>query len=75
MNGGLDEMENPTEILTVSDVATEIGVTPQTVVGYANAGKLPAQRTRSGVRLFRLDDVKRFIVARHGNTKEAATNK
>lgn len=45
------------ELMLVSDVARECGVTPATVKLWERAGRLPAIRTARGVRLFRRSDV------------------
>ena len=45
------------EILTTSDVAKILDRSVDRVRDYEREGKLPAQRTRSGQRLFKLRDV------------------
>ena len=53
------------ELLTVGDVARLADVVPATVVLASQCGRLPVvARTRRGIRLFRLRDVKRFVEAR-----------
>lgn len=48
------------ELLTVGDVARELDVAPETIRLWERLGKLRAQRTVSGMRLFRRDDVEQF---------------
>lgn len=48
------------EILTTSDVARMLEVSPDWVRRLARAGHLPALRTRSGQRLFWVADVQRW---------------
>jgi DNA-binding transcriptional MerR regulator len=47
--------------LLTSEVARELGVTPETVRTWERRGVLPAKRTVSGVRLFARGDVDRLI--------------
>lgn len=49
------------ELLTTSDVARELNRSADRVRDYEREGKLPAQRTRSGQRLFKLSDVHRLL--------------
>jgi DNA-binding transcriptional MerR regulator len=46
--------------LLTSDVARELGVTPETVRLWERRGVLPALKTASGVRLFARHDVERL---------------
>jgi excisionase family DNA binding protein len=48
------------ELLTTSDVARALNRSADRVRGYEREGKLPAQRTRSGQRLFKASDVDRL---------------
>jgi excisionase family DNA binding protein len=48
------------QFLTTADVARALGVVPDTVRLWERAGKLPALRTASGVRLFAHADVQRL---------------
>ena len=48
------------ELLTTSDVARQLNRSVDRVRDYERDGKLPAQRTRSGQRLFKASDVARF---------------
>jgi len=50
--------------LTVADAAREFDVVPDTVRQWADRGLLPAVRTLSGQRLFRLSDVGRLAMER-----------
>jgi DNA-binding transcriptional MerR regulator len=52
------------EMLTVGDVARLCDVAAETVRIWERLGKLAAVRTRSGMRLFRRDDVERVARAR-----------
>jgi DNA-binding transcriptional MerR regulator len=55
----------PAEFYTVAEVSRADGeATPASVRAWERAGKLPAIRTASGIRLFRRDDVERFLAAR-----------
>ena len=40
------------DVLSVSEVARELGISVDTVRTYADCGKLPVQRTGSGARIF-----------------------
>jgi excisionase family DNA binding protein len=46
-------------LLTTTDAARRIGVSSETIRLWENSGKLPATRTHSGTRLFKLEDVER----------------
>jgi excisionase family DNA binding protein len=48
-------------LLSASDVAKRAGVTPATVRQWETLGRLPAQRTAGGMRLFREKDVGRWL--------------
>ena len=52
------------KLLTVGDVARALGVAPETIRLWERLGKLPAQRTASGMRLFRWEDVERMRTER-----------
>jgi excisionase family DNA binding protein len=52
------------ELLTPHDVAKLAGVTPSTVRAWADLGRLPVTRTVSKMRLFRREDVDRFLAER-----------
>jgi excisionase family DNA binding protein len=47
------------QLLTTNDAAKIIGVSSETIRLWESCGKLPAQRTASGQRLFRRDDIER----------------
>ncbi len=51
-------------LMTSSDVARRLGVTPATVRLWERLGRIPATRTLSGTRLFRSEDVERFSKTR-----------
>lgn len=55
------------ELLTTSDAARGLLRSVDRVRDYERTGKLPAQRTRSGQRLFKTSDVERLA-------KELGTN-
>lgn len=48
------------ELLTTADAARMLNRSVDRVRDYEREGKLPAQKTRSGQRLFRIDDVERL---------------
>ncbi len=48
------------EFLTTSDAARLLNRSVDRVRDYERAGKLPAQKTRSGQRLFKADDVEKL---------------
>jgi excisionase family DNA binding protein len=48
------------ELLTTLDAAKLLGRSVERVRDYERDGKLPAQRTRSGLRLFKVSDVDRL---------------
>ena len=51
--------------LTANDAAREMGVTETTVVNMVKRGELPqAAETRSGIRLYRPEDVRRVAAER-----------
>jgi excisionase family DNA binding protein len=50
--------------LTTSQAAEIIGVSPSTVVKYADAGMLPSYRLPSGHRRYRREDVE-ALIGRH----------
>lgn len=56
------------EILGVKDVAKICDVTPATVRNWDRAGKLKAQRTSSGMRIFNKSDIEKF--ARERETRK-----
>lgn len=60
------------EMCTVSEVARRFGKSPDTIRSWADAGKLPAVRTETGVRLFRREDVERLMTAMRGLAPAAA---
>lgn len=50
--------------LSAADAARLLGVVPATVRQMERDGRLPAQRTMGGMRLFRGEDVERFLAER-----------
>lgn len=59
-----------TKMMT-AEVARFLNVVPNTVRGYESSGSLPADRTATGVRIFRRHDVEAFAKRR---AKKLATN-
>lgn len=55
-------------LLTTGDAARRLARSAEAVRGYERVGRLPAQRTQNGQRLFRLSDVIRLA-------KQLANNK
>jgi excisionase family DNA binding protein len=54
-----------TDFMTTGDAAKKIGVTSQAIITAADEGRLPvAFRTAGGTRIFRREDVERFLLAR-----------
>jgi excisionase family DNA binding protein len=51
------------EMLTTKQVAERFAVNPQTVITWANDGKLPHFRTLGGHRRYRLADVEQLLAA------------
>lgn len=52
------------DLLLPSDVAALAHVSPRAVVQWERDGKLPAQKTPGGVRLFKRSDVESFLAKR-----------
>lgn len=52
------------QLLGVADAARLLGVVPATVRQMERDGRLPAQKTASGVRIFRREDVARLVSER-----------
>ena len=71
----MDTVPNKAEppFLLTSEVARVLGVTPETVRHWERVGRLPAQKTSTGVRLFDRRDVERFARAREARTQEASS--
>lgn len=62
------------QLLTVADVSRILGVVPDTVRYMEKVGKLPAQRTSSGWRLFDPKDVERLRREREKAAADAASD-
>lgn len=62
-------MKHMAEVLTVSEAARELDVAAETVRDWADRGKLPAQRTSGGVRIFQRADVERVRTERKAATR------
>ncbi|MDP9370914.1 MAG: helix-turn-helix domain-containing protein [Chloroflexota bacterium] len=54
------------QLLSVADASRILGVVPATVRAMERAGRLPALRTASGIRLFKRGDVERLAAQRAG---------
>lgn len=61
------------ELMTASAVAKLTGVTPATVRLWADLGRLPVQRTTSGMRLFDRRDVERLARQRQATAEVAVS--
>lgn len=59
--------------LSVADAARLLGVVPATVRQMERDGRLPAQRTAGGMRLFRREDVERVVAERASQLTEPQT--
>jgi excisionase family DNA binding protein len=55
---------DPNDLLTPSDAARVLGLSPDSVRVLSDSGRLPAMRTVSGRRLFRRGDVDRLAEER-----------
>ena len=64
------EREDPETLITPSEVARLLFVSPDTVRAWTDAGRLPCQRTRAGHRLYRRGDVDRFAKCDDGRRKK-----
>jgi excisionase family DNA binding protein len=66
---------NPDDLLTPSDAARVLGLSPDSVRVLSDNGRLPAMRTVSGRRLFRRGDVDRLAAERAQQLATAAASK
>lgn len=55
------------QLLGTTDVALKLGCSAEWVRRLADEGKLPAERTASGQRIFRAEDVERLAAERNRN--------
>lgn len=62
-------MEPENILLTVSDAADFLDLTPNGLRRLSDRGDIETLRTLSGIRLFRLTDVKRLAAARKGKRR------
>lgn len=62
-------MEGENTLLTVSDAADLLDLTPNGVRRLSDRGDIDTLRTLSGIRLFRLADVRRLAVKREGKPR------
>lgn len=61
-----------TGILTTKKVAEKFGVVPQTVIVWANTGRLPYFRTPGGHRRYLLADVEDLLASTRREAGDAA---
>jgi excisionase family DNA binding protein len=52
------------QILGTTDVALRLGCSTERVRQLEREGKLPAEKTLGGVRIFRMEDIERFAAER-----------
>jgi len=57
----MDEIPQPEQLLTPSEVAAMFRVNPKTVTRWARAGKISAIRTLGGHRRFRASEIRKFL--------------
>lgn len=63
-------MKKADELLTTGDVAIAAKVVPETVRMWESSGRLSCLRTRGGQRLFRREDVDRWLAQRKADAEE-----
>jgi excisionase family DNA binding protein len=56
----MPKVASPDDLQTVSETARRLAKSAQTIRDWADSGKLPAVRTRTGQRIFRRGDVERL---------------
>lgn len=61
------------DLLSVSDAARVLGVTPSTVRMMERLGKLPALRTAGGIRLFQREHVDQLAAERRAGAQKSST--
>jgi excisionase family DNA binding protein len=61
------------QLLSAADAARLLGVVPATVRQMERDGRLPAQRTAGGMRLFRREDVERLAAVRRNDPGASTT--
>lgn len=71
--GAVDSLPvaDPNDLLTPSDAARVLGLSPDSVRVLSDSGRLPAMRTVSGRRLFRRGDVDRLAAERAARNHHA----
>lgn len=52
------------EILTPGPAARRAGVTPETIRKWADEGRLPCRRTETGIRIFDVAELDKFVAER-----------
>jgi len=57
------------DLMTTSEVARRAGVSGAAVNQWERKGKLPAEKTETGQRIFRREDVERFLAERANGRK------
>jgi hypothetical protein len=65
----MDDREHA-DYLSSGDVARMAGVSTKAVIGWERDGKLKAERTRGGIRLFAKTDVEAFLKDRNSGSVE-----
>jgi excisionase family DNA binding protein len=65
-------VNNANDLLTPSDAARVLGLSPDSVRVLSDTGRLPAMRTISGRRLFRRGDVDRLAAERAQQSASAS---
>ncbi len=63
-----------TQLMTAADAARLLGVVPATVRQMERDGRLPAERTVGGMRLFRREDVERLVAVRLAEVDQESTH-
>jgi excisionase family DNA binding protein len=66
---------SPNDLMTPSDAARVLGLSPDSVRVLSDSGRLPAMRTVSGRRLFKRGDVDRLAAERALHSASAASAK
>jgi len=64
----------PTEWLSLSKVATMIGVHPSTVRNWSDRGAMPVHRTQGGHRRYLRSEVELWIQAQRANEDDGMTD-
>ena len=65
-------MNTESTLLLTSEVARSLNVSSDSIRLWERTGRLPAQRTAAGVRVFRREDVDRFACERRATVDREA---